>query len=236
MTSDTNWRTGIGVAASAAVPVLLLHALAAEPRRAWGLSAAPFGSPVLLAAQIIFALPLGWVAARGLEHVAARIGTLAWPIIALILLAAIASISPVNAAWLDWVDADFFTRAILRSALAVVLVAPRLVPATRWARPWTARPSLFSAGAIGTILAVVPPLAFAHRLIEVRSADVAADLDMGRLAQARATLEQLCELGSRQAIKDVSPRELRQSLQAQLDRHQKAALTTLRDRDARRTD
>jgi tetratricopeptide (TPR) repeat protein len=230
MTSETDWRTALGVAASVAVPVSLLHALAAEPRRAWGLAAAPFGPPVLLAVQIIFALPLGWVLARALERAAARIGTLAWATSGLIVLATTAVINPAIATGLDQVGASFFVRAILRSALAVMLVAPWLVPATRWAGPSATRPAIFAAPAIGAILAVMPPLAFAYRLTEARSADVAADLDTGRLAKARATLEQLCELGSWKTVGDVSPRELRQSLQAKLYRHEKAALTALPDR------
>ena len=230
MLSENGWRTGIGVAASVAVPLSLLHALTAAPRRAWGLSAVPFGPPILLAAQLIFALPLGWVLARALECAAARIGTPAWPIIALISLATIATISPVIAGGLDQIGAGFFIRAILRSALAVVLVVFWLVPATRWTRPSAARPAIFSALATGAILAVVPPLAFAYRLTEARSADVAADLETSRLAKARATLEQLCELGSWRTVGDVSARELRQGLQAKLDRLEKAALTALPDR------
>jgi hypothetical protein len=229
MASETDWRTALGVAASAAVPVSLLHALAAEPRQAWGLSAVLFGPPVLLAVHIILALPLGWFLARELERAAARISALAWAIVGLILLATTTAISPAIAAGLDQAGASFFVRAILRSALAVVLVAPWLVPATRRASPSAARPAIFLGITVGAILAVVPPLAFAYRLTEARSADVATDLDTGRLAKARATLEQLCELGSWKTVGEVSPRELRQRLQAKLARHEKTALTALPD-------
>src|SRR5262249_59102375 len=117
MGGEPGLRTVLGVLASAAIPATFLLGLAGEPRRTWGLSAAPFGPPVLLAAQIVAALPLGLVLADALRLAAPRIGTLAWALIGLILLGTTGAIGPATAAVLDEAGAGFFARAVLRSAL-----------------------------------------------------------------------------------------------------------------------
>src|SRR5262249_24069002 len=181
--------------------------------------------PVLLAAQLLVALPLGWILARELARAAARIGVLAWAMIGLMLLATTAAIGPVIAAGLDQVAAGFLARALLRSALAVVIVVPWLVPRAGGRGPSRGQSPSPPALVIAAILAMLPPMAFAYRLTEIRSADVATDLDTGRLAKARGMLEVLCELGSWKNVADVPARALLRSVRVDLDRHHKAAST-----------
>ena len=151
-------------------------------------------------------------------------------IIGLFLLAETAAAIPAIALALDQVEAGFLARAILRSALSVLLVTPWLVPATHWASPSAIKPASFAPFVIGAIVAVLPPLAFAYRHIEALSADVATDLETGRLTKARARLEELCELGFWKAVGDVSPRDTLRYIREKVDRLEKAALKVLPER------
>src|SRR5262249_34358141 len=112
MGSEPGLRAMLGVLTSAAVPATLLHSLAGEPRRTGGLSTAPFGPRLLLAAQTLAALPLGWMVAQTLSRAAPRIRTLGWAAIGVILLGTIAAIGPAIAAVLDEARAGFLARAL----------------------------------------------------------------------------------------------------------------------------
>jgi tetratricopeptide (TPR) repeat protein len=206
-----SWRTILGVATSVTVPATMLSALAGSERRTLGLPVSPFGTTQLLIVHLVAAVPLGYIVAREVWPSVRRLGPVLQLGVGLLLAVAVAALGPSIGRALDAIDAGFVMRTFCRSALAVFLVTPWLVPPRRASR--ASRPAFVA----GLFLAVLPPLAFAHRLAEVRTTEAASYLETGRLVRAEAVIEGLSEIGSWYPINDKSPRQARQSTQASLE-------------------
>src|SRR5262249_10331947 len=146
------WRTILAAAASAVVPGVLLHTLAGEELRAAGLETAPFATTGLLVAHLVSALPAGWMLGRFascVRPVAAGAGVM--------VVSSVVALGPFVDSALGAAGAGFLARALLRSALAVALIAPWLATFTRPGRGTDRRPGSVAALAVAVLIAVLPP-------------------------------------------------------------------------------
>ncbi len=107
------------------------------------------------------AVPLGYALSNAAGPAARRIAPAVWLVFGLLLAVAIAALGPaIERAHSIGAEADFLIRLFVRStALAVGCVTPWLVTGQHQARWRSAAPVL----AAGVFVAVLPPLAFAHR-------------------------------------------------------------------------
>jgi tetratricopeptide (TPR) repeat protein len=186
-----------------AAPAAAWHVLAGGDR----LTAAPFGWPRLLVAHLAAAVPLA-------VCLAARIGPRGGPWARAAVAAGVtlgtAAALPFVADFLTAAEVGFTGRAIVRTLLAALAatawVAVVPVPAARL--PWVA----------AVAFAVVPPLAYAHRLAETRAADFDTFAKTGRLVRALAALDGLADLGSDKRFAGKSVRELIPLLKKDVDK------------------
>lgn len=216
---EISGRTVLGVAASAAVPATLLLASAG----AWR-SAPPFGPPGLLIVHLVMALPLGWALAVVVARPKRGPGPWAWGLLGFLLAVAVAVLGPTIGRALDAAEAGFLERAALRSTLASILVVPWLVPT---ARRTQGSPSLTIIRIAGLAVAVLPPLAFAYRLTETRTAEAASHLDTGRFAKAEPILGELGQIGSWRPIAGKPLADVRRSVGTSLARLRREVRRTL---------
>jgi tetratricopeptide (TPR) repeat protein len=205
--------TALLAVAAVALPGAVLHAMAGPGRRAWGLTAAPFGEGRLLAAQLVAALPLAVLLARALPlRPANRPGPadlIGLPLAA-VLAVVVARGGATIAGVLDGASAGFVARAIGRSALALLVLAPAAPAVARRLRG--AAPPAPAALVVAGLLAVLPPAALADRLGTSRLRAAEAAMDTGRLARARADLGAAAELGRAGTLRGRPPAQASRSL------------------------
>lgn len=202
--------TILGVIAAAAVPSATLVWLAEIGRHTSGPLPSPFADAGLLAAHCVAALPMGWLAAlmfRGEKQSVAG-----WAGLGLASTAAVRFLGPALANGLDSAGAGFLARGIVRSLLATVLVVPWLMALKRRERGGDPRGGRALMWVAALLMAVLPPLALAHRLIRSRTAEFDSHRGTGRLVRAWAALETLRELGAEEASAGEPVREARIAL------------------------
>lgn len=211
-------RLPFGVLAAISIPFTAWHFAASDERLATGLTAAPFGWPRLLFGHLAAAVPLAYCLARRAGSWGTAGSRFA---VAVSVTAVLAFALPAIGDALEGAAAGFAIRSAVRSALAVLAAAAWLAVAVREPRatglPWLA----------AAAFAAVPPLAYAHRLVEPRAGDFETYATSGRLARAMGALEGLRDLGSNRTFSGKSVAELIPRLRKDLDRMAKLAALPL---------
>jgi hypothetical protein len=207
------------VIAAITVPFASWHFAASEDRLTTGLTSTPFGWPRLLFGHLAAAVPLGYILAR-------KIGAWSSTGVRFAFAAAVTAILglalPAVGETLDEADAGMAIRSVARTMIAVFASTAWLAVAGREPRlvgrlPWLA----------AVAFAVVPPLAYAHRLAETHAADFETFAKSGRLVRARGALEGLRDLGSTRTFSGKTAGEWIPRLRKDLDRMAKLAAVPL---------
>lgn len=150
-----------------------------------------FVEPGLLAAHLALALPLGWGVAARVAGRTSRSARWAWAGAGILLI-----VATLAAGWAGLpasAGAGFLACGLARSALATALVAPWLVPAAGGA--WRLGPRGRLEVLAAVVLAVLPPMTLAYRVVRSRASDFTAHRETGRLALAWEAVETLRGLG-----------------------------------------
>src|SRR5262249_18065062 len=124
-------------------------------------------------------------------------------------------------------QAGFVVRAGARTAVALVLVSPWVVLVVRRSGYMARGRYAWSLLAAGVVFALVPPAAYAHRVVEVRSDELDSVLETGRLAKAGRILEGLCEIGSTRLVANMAPTRARLATAAAVERLGRAVVGDL---------